>query len=140
MPLDDRRTALVTGASSFASDFSLPMRLRRMARPLVITAHVRLSSTPSRRAHHSMSLFASAQGISSNLMRRRKSSTNCKAQGVEVDILVDNAGHGFHGKWWELQCNTESAGGYPFTALAAPDPSIRYSEHDCRMGLSRMQR
>ena len=81
-----------------------------MGRPLVITAPVRLTSTPSRRAHHSMSLFASAQGISSNLMRRRKSSTNCKAQGMEVDILVDNAGHGFHGKWWELQCNTESAG------------------------------
>ena len=94
-----------------ASDFSLPMRLRRMGRPLVITAPVRLTSTPSRRAHHSMSLFASAQGISSNLMRRRKSSTNCKAQGMEVDILVDNAGHGFHGKWWELQFNTESAGG-----------------------------
>ena len=108
-----------------------------MGHPLVITAPVRLSSTPSRRAHHSMSLFASAQGISCNLMRRRKSSTNCKAQGKDGGHSFDNAGHGFHGKWWELQCN--SAGGYPFTALAAPDPSIRYSEHDCRMSLSRMQ-
>ena len=33
-----------------------------------------------------------------------------QSSGVEVDILVDNAGHGFHGKWWELQCYTESAG------------------------------
>ena len=22
--------------------------------------------------------------------------------GVEIDVLVNNAGHGFHGKWWEL--------------------------------------
>ena len=29
--------------------------------------------------------------------------------------------------------------GVSFTALAAPDPSIRYSEHDCRMSLLRMQ-
>ena len=59
-------------------------------------------------------------------MRRRKSSTNCKAQGMEVDILVDNAGHGFHGKWWELPIEVFLAGhpkALEFVQTPKPSPS-----------------
>jgi hypothetical protein len=48
-----------------------------------------------------MSLFASAQGISGNLMRRKNLPRTAKL-GRGGTFLVDNAGHGFHGKWWEL--------------------------------------
>jgi short-subunit dehydrogenase len=95
-------TALITGASS-GIGLHLAHECARRGHPIVITAPV--ESELQRIGEK----FKTDYNVYSTRDRHRPRITErCAANldelesaNVEVDIMVNNAGHGFHGKWWE---------------------------------------
>ena len=96
-------TALITGASS-GIGLHLANEFARHRHPLVITAPV---ESELRRAAEE---FRSKHGVTARVIAKDLEQPNAAQEifdeledsGVEIDVLVNNAGHGFHGKWWEL--------------------------------------
>lgn len=99
----NKETALVTGSSS-GIGMHLAHEFARHGHPLILVAPVESEleqiAAEFRRDHNvevrviakDLELENSAQEIFDEL----------QSAGIEIDILANNAGHGFHGKWWEL--------------------------------------
>ena len=102
------QTALVTGASS-GIGLHLAHEFARHGHPLVIVAPVESelrAAAAEFQSHHGVS----ARVIAKDLERPEAAQEifdELRSEGVEVEILVNNAGHGQRGKWWELPLETD---------------------------------
>lgn len=99
----NNKTTLVTGASS-GIGLHLAHEFARHGHPLVIVAPVQSEleeiATEFKRDHG-----VEVQVIAKDLEEEKSAQEifdELEGAGVEVEILCNNAGHGFHGKWWEL--------------------------------------
>ncbi len=95
--------ALITGASS-GIGLHLAHEFARSGHPVVI-----VSPAPSELqaiAQEIQKLHGvEARAIAKDLEQPAAASeifSELQTDGVEIEILVNNAGHGYHGKWWEI--------------------------------------
>src|SRR4051794_12829349 len=96
-------TALITGASS-GIGLHLAHEFARHGHPLVITAPVESEfqrAAEEFRSNHGVSVHVIAKDLEAPGAPREIFAA-LQSAGVEVHILVNNAGHGFRGNWWEI--------------------------------------
>ncbi len=99
----NKETALVTGASS-GIGLHLAHEFARRGHPLVIVAPVQSE------LEHIAVEFKRDHGVEVRVMAKDLEQENSaqeifdelQSAGVQIDILCNNAGHGFHARWWEL--------------------------------------
>ena len=104
----NNQTVLVTGASS-GIGLHLAHEFARHGHPLVIVAPV---ESELRQAAEE---FRSNHGVSARVIAKdleqpeaaQEIFDELRREGVEVEILVNNAGHGQRGKWWEIPIETD---------------------------------
>src|SRR4051812_23011508 len=95
-------TALITGASS-GIGLHLAHEFAKHGHPVVLVAPVE-SELREVAAHMKSHHGVEARVIAKDLEQpgaAQEIYTELAGAGVEVEILVNNAGHGFYGKWWE---------------------------------------
>lgn len=99
----NNQTALITGASS-GIGFHLAHEFARHGHPVVIVAPVKSeleAAAQEFRTRHGVT----ARVIAKDLEKPEAAQEifdELQAAGVEIEILCNNAGHGFQGKWWEI--------------------------------------
>jgi short-subunit dehydrogenase len=94
---------LVTGASS-GIGMHLAHEFARHGHPLVIVAPVQ-SELEQVAAEFKRDHNVDVRVIAKDLEHENSAQEifdDLQKTGVQVDILCNNAGHGFHGKWWEI--------------------------------------
>lgn len=99
----NKETALVTGSSSGIGKH-LAHEFARQGHPLVLVAPVQ-SELEQIAAEFKRDHGVEVRVIAKDLEKENSAQEifeELRDAGVQIDILCNNAGHGFHGKWWEL--------------------------------------
>lgn len=99
----NKGTALVTGASS-GIGLHLAHAFARHGHSLVIVAPIQSeleTAAEEFRREHSVEVHVIAKDLEDE-KSAQEIFDELQAAGVAIEILVNNAGHGFHGKWWDL--------------------------------------
>lgn len=99
----NKETTLVTGSSS-GIGMHLAHEFARHGHPLVLVAPVQ-SELEEIAAEFRRDHGVDVRVIAKDLEQENSAQEifdELQSAGVQIDILCNNAGHGFHGKWWEL--------------------------------------
>ena len=102
-PMMNTQTALITGASS-GIGLHLAYEFARHGHPVVLVARVE-SELQSLAEDIQTRHGVTAHVIAKDLEQPESAQAiyeELQSMGMEIEILVNNAGHGFKGKWWEL--------------------------------------
>lgn len=100
----NKETTLVTGSSS-GIGMHLAHEFARQGHPLVLVAPVKseLEQIAAEfKRDHSVEVRVIAKDLEQET-NAREIFDELQSAGLQIDILCNNAGHGFHGKWWELE-------------------------------------